>query len=162
MQRHSGARSCANPESTTTGENGTESIGVMDSGLAGKSPLPGMTELTFVECAAHIELAPCNDSGGCLPIPSSTRLIIGGTLMRAQFLAFTFLATVVASSALAQQAASPPAKTFMNNKEIRGRVDKAKAARRGAPPRVAEPILSLAPYPSQLQYPPATPPQASH
>ncbi len=49
--------------------------------------------------------------------------------MRAQFLAFTFLATVVASSALAQQAASPPAKTFMNNKEIMGLVDKARSCR---------------------------------
>ena len=134
----------------------------MDSGLAGKSPRPGMTELRFVECAAHIELAPCNDSGGCLPIRSGTRLIIGGTLMRAQFLAFTFLATVVASSALAQQAASPPAKTFMNNKEIMGLVDKAKADRKGDAPLVAEPILSLAPYRAQLEYRPGISPAAVH
>jgi hypothetical protein len=39
--------------------------------------------------------------------------------MRLRFLAFTVLATVVASGALAQQAA-PPTKTFMDNKEIMG------------------------------------------
>ncbi len=54
--------------------------------------------------------------------------------MRAQFLAFTFLATAAATSALAQQAAAPPAKTFMNNKEIMGLIDKAKADRAGRCP----------------------------
>ena len=81
--------------------------------------------------------------------------------MRAQFLAFTFLATAMASSALAQQAA-PPTKTFMNNKEIVGLVDKAKADRKGDAPLVAEPILSLAPYRAQLEYRPGTSPAAVH
>ena len=81
--------------------------------------------------------------------------------MRAQFLAFTFLATAVASGALAQQAA-PPAKTFMNNKEIMALVDKAKADRKGDAPLVAEPILSLAPYRAQLEYRPGTSPAAVH
>ena len=81
--------------------------------------------------------------------------------MRAQLLAFTVLATAMASSALAQQAASP-ATTFMNNKEIMGLVDKAKADRKGDAPLVAEPILSLAPYRAQLEYRPGTSPAAVH
>ena len=80
--------------------------------------------------------------------------------MRAQFLTFTLLATVAASSALAQQ--GPPARTFMNNKEIMGLVDKAKADRKGDAPLVAEPILSLAPYRAQLEYRPGTSPAAVH
>jgi mannose-6-phosphate isomerase-like protein (cupin superfamily) len=82
--------------------------------------------------------------------------------MRAQFLAFTFLATAVASSAFAQQAAPPPMKTFMNNKEIMGLIDKAKADRKGDAPLVAEPILSLTPYRAQLEYRPGTSPAAVH
>src|SRR5215813_13856569 len=82
--------------------------------------------------------------------------------MRAQFLVFTFLATALASSALAQQAASPPTKTFMDNKEIMGLVDKAKADRKGDAPLVAEPILSLAPYRAQLEYRPGISPAALH
>ena len=82
--------------------------------------------------------------------------------MHAQFLAFTFLATVVASSALAQQPASPAMKTFMNNKEIMGLIDKAKADRKGDAPLVAEPILSLAPYRAQLEYRPGKAPAAVH
>jgi mannose-6-phosphate isomerase-like protein (cupin superfamily) len=81
--------------------------------------------------------------------------------MRAQFLAFTFLATAMASSALAQQAAAPM-NTFMNNKEIMGLVDKAKADRKGDAPLVAEPILTLAPYRAQLEYRPAMAPAAVH
>ena len=81
--------------------------------------------------------------------------------MRAQFLAFTFLATAVASGALAQQPA-PAAKTFMNNKEIMGLIDKAKADRKGDAPLVAEPILTLAPYRAQLEYRPGTSPAAVH
>jgi mannose-6-phosphate isomerase-like protein (cupin superfamily) len=81
--------------------------------------------------------------------------------MRAQFLAFTFLATAVASSAVAQQAA-PPARTFMDNKEIMGLVDKAKADRKGDAPLVSEPILSLAPYRAQLEYRPGISPAAVH
>jgi mannose-6-phosphate isomerase-like protein (cupin superfamily) len=75
--------------------------------------------------------------------------------MRLQSLAFTFLATAVASSALAQ--GTPPLKTFMNNKEIMGLIDKAKDA-----PLVAEPILSLTPYRAQLEYRPGTSPAAVH
>ena len=80
--------------------------------------------------------------------------------MRPQFLAFTFLAAIVASSALAQQAAPP--NTFMNNKEIMGLIDKAKADRKGDDPLVAEPILSLTPYRAQLEYRPGTSPAALH
>jgi mannose-6-phosphate isomerase-like protein (cupin superfamily) len=80
--------------------------------------------------------------------------------MRAQFLAFTFLTTALASGALAQQAAAP--RTFMNDKEIMGLVDKAKADRKGDAPLVAEPILSLAPYRAQLEYRPGTSPAAVH
>jgi mannose-6-phosphate isomerase-like protein (cupin superfamily) len=81
--------------------------------------------------------------------------------MRAQLIAFTFLATAVASGALAQQAA-PPASTFMNNKEIMGLVDKAKADRKGDAPLVGEQILSLAPYRAMLEYRPGTSPAAVH
>jgi len=81
--------------------------------------------------------------------------------MRPQFIAFTFLTTIAASSALAQQAA-PPMNTFMNNKEIMGLIDKARADRTGDAPLVAEPILSLAPYRAQLEYRPGTSPAAVH
>jgi mannose-6-phosphate isomerase-like protein (cupin superfamily) len=82
--------------------------------------------------------------------------------MRARFLTLTltFLATAAASSALAQQASAM--KTFMNNKEIMGLIDKAKADRKGDAPLVAEPILSLAPYRAQLEYRPGTSPAAVH
>jgi mannose-6-phosphate isomerase-like protein (cupin superfamily) len=80
--------------------------------------------------------------------------------MRLQFLAFTFLATAVASSTLAQ--GTPPLKTFMNNKEIMGLIDKAKADRKGDAPLVAEPILSLTPYRAQLEFRPGTSPAAVH
>src|ERR1700746_163024 len=79
--------------------------------------------------------------------------------MRAQFLALTFLATALASSAMAQQAAP---NMFMNNKEIMGLIDKAKADRKGDAPLVAEPILTLAPYRAQLEYRPAISPAAVH
>jgi mannose-6-phosphate isomerase-like protein (cupin superfamily) len=82
--------------------------------------------------------------------------------MRLQSLAFTLLATAVASSALAQQAAPPAVKTFMDNKEIMGLIDKAKADRKGDAPLVAEPILSLTPYRAQLEYRPGTSPAAVH
>ncbi|HMA71248.1 MAG TPA: hypothetical protein VKP67_07150 [Xanthobacteraceae bacterium] len=82
--------------------------------------------------------------------------------MRAHSLALTFLATVMASSAFAQQATSPQTQTFMNNKEIMGLVDKAKADRKGDAPLVAEPILSLAPYRAQLEYRPGISPAAVH
>ena len=81
--------------------------------------------------------------------------------MRAQCLAFTVIATIAASSALAQQAAPAP-KTFMSDKEIMALVDKAKADRKGDAPLVAEPILTLAPYRAQLEYRPGTSPAAVH
>jgi mannose-6-phosphate isomerase-like protein (cupin superfamily) len=110
----------------------------------------------------HPSLAPCAGGGGWLRMGRAMWLITGGTLMRAQFLALTFLATAAASSAVAQQAASPPTKTFMDNKEIMGLVDKAKADRKGDAPLVAEPILSLAPYRAQLEYRPGISPAALH
>jgi mannose-6-phosphate isomerase-like protein (cupin superfamily) len=82
--------------------------------------------------------------------------------MRAQFLAVAFLVTTAASSAALAQQAAPPTRTFMNNKEIMGLVDKAKADRKGDAPLVAEPILSLAPYRAQLEYRPGTSPAAVH
>ena len=81
--------------------------------------------------------------------------------MRPQLLTVTFLAAMMASSAMAQQAA-PAATTFMNNKEIMGLIDKAKADRKGDAPLVAEPILTLAPYRAQLEYRPGTSPAAVH
>jgi mannose-6-phosphate isomerase-like protein (cupin superfamily) len=82
--------------------------------------------------------------------------------MRAQLLAFTFLAVAIAPSAFAQPASPPPTKTFMNNKEIMGLIEKAKADRKGDAPLVAEPILSMAPYRAQLEYRPGTSPAAVH
>jgi mannose-6-phosphate isomerase-like protein (cupin superfamily) len=81
--------------------------------------------------------------------------------MRAQLLAFTFLAAVTASSAFAQPAPAPT-KTFMSDKEIMGLIEKAKADRKGDAPLVAEPILSMAPYRAQLEYRPGTSPAAVH
>jgi mannose-6-phosphate isomerase-like protein (cupin superfamily) len=82
--------------------------------------------------------------------------------MRVQFLAFAFLAATAAASAAVAQQAAPPTRTFMNNKEIMGLVDKAKADRKGDAPLVAEPILSLAPYRAQLEYRPGISPAAVH
>ena len=81
--------------------------------------------------------------------------------MRAQLLAFTFLATVTASGALAQTGA-PPMTVFMNDKDIIGLIDKAKADRKGDAPVTAEPILLLAPYRAQLEYRPGNAPAAVH
>jgi mannose-6-phosphate isomerase-like protein (cupin superfamily) len=82
--------------------------------------------------------------------------------MRMQFLASTFLATALASNALAQQAAAPPTTVFMSNKDIMGLVDKAKADRKADAPVTAEPILLLAPYRAQLEYRPAKASAAVH
>src|SRR6266436_10199221 len=112
--------------------------------------------------AAHCKPRPLRRHGRLFTPKPRHRLTTGGTLMRAQFLAFTFLATAAASSAVAQQAAAPPMNTFMNNKEIMGLIDKAKADRKGDAPLVAEPILSLAPYRAQLEYRPGTSPAAVH
>ena len=79
--------------------------------------------------------------------------------MRAQFLAFAFLAAATAST-VAQTA--PPVTQFMSDKDIMGLIDKAKADRKGDAPMVAEPILLLAPYRAQLEYRPGTGPAAVH
>ena len=81
--------------------------------------------------------------------------------MRNRLLALTFLAAV-AVPAIAQAAEPAPMRTFMNNKEIMGLIDKAKADRKGDAPLVAEPILSMAPYRAQLEYRPGTSPAAVH
>jgi mannose-6-phosphate isomerase-like protein (cupin superfamily) len=78
--------------------------------------------------------------------------------MRAQFLAFAFLAATM--SAAAQTA--PPVTQFMSDKDVMGLIDKAKADRKGDAPMVAEPILLLAPYRAQLEYRPGTGPAAVH
>jgi mannose-6-phosphate isomerase-like protein (cupin superfamily) len=81
--------------------------------------------------------------------------------MRAFSVAVTILAAMMASSAIAQQP-TPAPRTFMNNKDIMGLIDKAKAERKGDAPLVAVPILSLAPYRAQLEYRPGTSPAAVH
>ena len=81
--------------------------------------------------------------------------------MRAYSVAVAILATMLASSAFAQQP-TPAPRMFMNNKDIMALVDKAKADRKGDAPLVAEPILSLAPYRAQLEYRPGISPAAVH
>ena len=73
--------------------------------------------------------------------------------MRMQFLALTCLAAVVTSGALAQEAAKPPVSAFISDKDIMALIDKAKADRKGDAPNTVEPILRLAPYRAQLEYP---------
>ena len=80
--------------------------------------------------------------------------------MRIELLAYTFAATLAASSAIAQTAA-PPA-VFMSDKDIMSLVEKAKADRKGDAPVTAEPILLLAPYRAQLEYRPGPAPAAVH
>jgi mannose-6-phosphate isomerase-like protein (cupin superfamily) len=82
--------------------------------------------------------------------------------MRTGFLAFTLVAAISSSAALAQSAAPAPATVFMNNKDIMALVDKAKADRKGDAPVTAEPILLLAPYRAQLEYRPVSGPAAVH
>ena len=67
--------------------------------------------------------------------------------MRAQFLAFTILAATFTSGALAQQATTQ----YMSEKDVMALIEKAKADRKNDAPIVAEPILQLAPYKSQLE-----------
>jgi mannose-6-phosphate isomerase-like protein (cupin superfamily) len=84
--------------------------------------------------------------------------------MRAPFLAFTVLAAAAAgfaTNASAQQAGAP-AVAFMSAKDIAGLIAKAKAERKGDAPMVAEPILLLPPYKSQLEYRAAKAPAAVH
>jgi len=80
--------------------------------------------------------------------------------MRAQLLAFTFLAAFV-SSASAQQGGAPTTQ-YMSEKDIMGLIEKAKADRKGDAPIVPEPILQLAPYKAQLEYRPGKAPAAVH
>ena len=81
--------------------------------------------------------------------------------MRTRLFALTFLAAV-AVPAIAPAAEPAPMRTFMNNKDIMGLIDKAKADRKGDAPLVAEPILLMAPYRAQLEYRPSTAPAALH
>ncbi len=79
--------------------------------------------------------------------------------MRNRLLALALLAAI-SFSTLAQ---TPPApRMFMNNKDILGLVDKAKADRKGNAPIVVEPILFMAPYRANLEYRPGTAPAALH
>jgi mannose-6-phosphate isomerase-like protein (cupin superfamily) len=82
--------------------------------------------------------------------------------MLRQCLTFTSLAVVLASGALAQQAAKSPITSFMSDKDIMALIDKAKADRKGDAPVTAEPILQLAPYRAQLEYRPGNAPAAVH
>ena len=78
--------------------------------------------------------------------------------MRAQCLAFTFVAAVAASAASAQS----PMTQFMSDQQIMGLIEKAKDERKGDAPLVAEPILLLAPYKAQLEYRALKAPAALH
>ncbi len=78
--------------------------------------------------------------------------------MRVQFLAVTILAATVTSGALAQQATTQ----YMSEKDVMALIEKAKADRKNDAPIVAEPILQLAPYKSQLEYRPLKAPAAVH
>ena len=80
--------------------------------------------------------------------------------MRAQLIAVTVLAATIVSSAIAAPAPAP--RLFMNQKEIMGLIDKAKAERKDNAPIVAQPILSMAPYRAQLEYRPGTAPASLH
>jgi mannose-6-phosphate isomerase-like protein (cupin superfamily) len=79
--------------------------------------------------------------------------------MRAQLLAITILAATFTSGAQAQTAATTQ---YMSDKDVMALIDKAKADRKGDAPIVAEPILQLAPYKSQLEYRPLKAPAAVH
>lgn len=81
--------------------------------------------------------------------------------MRAQILAFGFLAVSTVSGAFAQTATAPMTQ-FMSDKDVTALIEKAKAERKGDAPMVAEPILLLAPYKAQLEYRPAMAPAALH
>jgi len=77
--------------------------------------------------------------------------------MRVQLLALSFL-VAVASPALAAQADQ----TFMSKAQVMALVDKAKADRKGDAANTIEPILTMAPYRTQLEYRTATAPAAVH
>lgn len=79
--------------------------------------------------------------------------------MRAQLLAVTLLAATLTSAAQAQTAATTQ---YMSEKDVMALIEKAKADRKNDAPIVAEPILQLAPYKSQLEYRPLKAPAAVH
>jgi mannose-6-phosphate isomerase-like protein (cupin superfamily) len=81
--------------------------------------------------------------------------------MRTRLFALTLIAAV-SVPAIARAAEPAPMQTFMNNKQIMGLIDKAKAERKGDAPMVAEPILLMAPYRAQLEYRPGNAPAALH
>jgi mannose-6-phosphate isomerase-like protein (cupin superfamily) len=82
--------------------------------------------------------------------------------MRLHYFAIGLLATVMATSASAQQAAAPatpdaaPSVVFMNHADIMALIDQAKADRKADAPLVSKPILPLAPYRLSLEYRPGT------
>ena len=78
--------------------------------------------------------------------------------MRAQLLAFTFVAAVAASAASAQTAMTQ----YMSDKDILALIEKAKADRKGDAPMVPEPVLQLAPYKAQIEYRVLKAPAAVH
>jgi len=85
----------------------------------------------------------------------------GGITMRAQFLAFTFIAGLAAVTASTASAQSPMTQ-FMSQKDIMALIEKAKAARKGEAPMVAEPVILLKPYKAQIEYRPLKAPAAVH
>ena len=80
--------------------------------------------------------------------------------MRAKLLAFACFVAVTAPALV--QAAQAPNQLFMSQKDIMALVDKAKADRKGDAANTIEPILTMAPYRSQLEYRTATAPAAVH
>src|ERR1700744_2430077 len=80
--------------------------------------------------------------GRGMTLTQRTRLHREDISMRAQFLAFTFLAAIAASAASAQS----PMTQFMSDKDIMALIEKAKAERKGDAAMVPLPILQLAPY----------------
>ena len=79
--------------------------------------------------------------------------------MHRRILAWSFIVVAVP---VASQAADDGKTQFMSHKDIMALIAKAKADRKGDAPLVAEPILQLAPYRSQLEYRPGTAPAALH
>ena len=79
--------------------------------------------------------------------------------MRAQLLALTFLAAVAGPTLVHAADAN---NTFMSKAQIMGLIEKAKADRKGDAPNTIEPILTMAPYRSQLEYRTGTAPAAVH
>jgi mannose-6-phosphate isomerase-like protein (cupin superfamily) len=79
--------------------------------------------------------------------------------MRVSALALTCLAAIALPGLAVAAAADSP---FMSHAQIMGLIEKAKADRKGDAANTIEPILSLAPYRSQLEYRTASAPAAVH